>query len=198
MSWKILQILEIGKRDLWVSSQWSTVLCLVAQLCLTVCDPMDCSPPGSSVHGTLQAGILEWVAIPSSRGSSQPRDQSQVSCTAGRFFTSGATKEAQEYWRGEPIPSPVDLPDPGIKLGSPEFQADSLPAELPGKPLNSKAVRNIVKILNFCKRGLALHLPAMHYWLLLSELQTSCVLSHPSASQTSGEVHPREQQRRQQ
>ena len=73
----------------------------------------------------------------------------------------------------------MDLPDPGIKLGSPEFQADSLPAELPGKPLNSKAVRNTVKILNFyCKRCLALHLPAMHNRLLLCELQTSCVLSH--------------------
>ena len=49
------------------------------QLCLTLCDPMDCSPPGSSVHGILQARILEWVAMPSSRGSSQPRDQTCVS-----------------------------------------------------------------------------------------------------------------------
>ena len=57
------------------------------QSCLTLCDPMDGSPPGSSVHGILQARILEWVAMPSSRGSSQPRDQTQVSCTAGRFFT---------------------------------------------------------------------------------------------------------------
>ena len=44
------------------------------QSCLTLCNPMDCSPPGSSVHGILQAGILEWVAIPFSRGSSQPQD----------------------------------------------------------------------------------------------------------------------------
>ena len=49
------------------------VLCLVAQSCLTLCDPMDCSPPDSSVHGILQAKILEWVAMPSLRGSSQPR-----------------------------------------------------------------------------------------------------------------------------
>ena len=49
------------------------------QLCPTVCDPMDCSPPGSSVHGISQASILEWVAISFSRGSSQPRDQTQVS-----------------------------------------------------------------------------------------------------------------------
>ena len=60
---------------------------LVAQLCQTLCDPMDCSPPGSSVHGILQARIVEWVIIPFSKGSSRPRDQTQVSCIAGRFFT---------------------------------------------------------------------------------------------------------------
>ena len=52
----------------------------VAQLCLTLCDPMDCSPPGSSVHGILQARILEWVPISSSRGSSRPRNWTPVSC----------------------------------------------------------------------------------------------------------------------
>ena len=57
------------------------------QSCLNLCNPMDCSPPGSSVHGILQARILEWVAMPSSRGSSGPRDQTWISCTAGRFFT---------------------------------------------------------------------------------------------------------------
>ena len=51
------------------------------------CDPMDCSLSGSSVHGILQARILEWIAMPSSRGSSQPKDQTQVSWIAGRFFT---------------------------------------------------------------------------------------------------------------
>ena len=70
------------------------LLCvLVAQACLTLCDSMDCSLPGSFVHGIVQARILEWVAIPSSRGSSQPRDRTWVSCIAGRFFTIGATKE---------------------------------------------------------------------------------------------------------
>ena len=48
------------------------------QLCPTLCDPMDCSPPGSSVHGILQARLLQWVALPSSRGSSQPKDQTHV------------------------------------------------------------------------------------------------------------------------
>ena len=60
---------------------------LVAQSCPTLCDPIDCSRPGSSVHGILQARILEWVAIPFSWGPSQPRDQARVSCTAGRLFT---------------------------------------------------------------------------------------------------------------
>ena len=90
----------------------------VAQLCLPLCDPMDCSPPGSSIHGIFQARLLEWVAIafsawtiyivpgipqarilewvafPSSRGSSQPTDQTQVPCIAGGFLTSWAIREA--------------------------------------------------------------------------------------------------------
>ena len=64
-----------------------SVCVLVTQSCLTLCDPMDYSLPGSSGHGILQARILEWVAFPFSRGSSRPRDQTQVSCIAGRFFT---------------------------------------------------------------------------------------------------------------
>ena len=59
------------------------------------CDPMD-----YTVHGILQARILEWVAFPFSKGSSQPGDQTQVFRIAGRFFTSWATREAQEYWSG--------------------------------------------------------------------------------------------------
>ena len=55
---------------------------------------MDCSLPGSAVHGILQARILEWVAMTFSRGSSQPRDWTRVSCIAGRFFTIWATREA--------------------------------------------------------------------------------------------------------
>ena len=67
----------------------------VTQSCLTLCNHMDCSPPGSSVHGILQVRILEWVAIPFSRGPSWPQDQTQVFWIAGRFFTSWATREAQ-------------------------------------------------------------------------------------------------------
>ena len=73
----------------------------VAQSCLTLCVPMDCSLPGSSVHGLSQVGILEWVAIPSSRGSSQSRDRAWVSHITGRFFTVWATSISQvcTIWR---------------------------------------------------------------------------------------------------
>ena len=64
------------------------------QLYLTLWDPVDCSLPGPSVHGVLQARTLEWVAVPFSRGSSWPRDRTWVSCIAGRFFTIWVTREA--------------------------------------------------------------------------------------------------------
>ena len=70
-------------------------VCLVIsrhQSWLTLCNPMDCSPPGSSVHGIFQARIVEWVTMPSCRVPSQPGDQTQVSCTAGGFFTVWATR----------------------------------------------------------------------------------------------------------
>ena len=84
-----------------VESDWIIITGLlweseVPQSCLTLCDPMDCSPPGSSVHGILQARILEWVAISFSRGSSQARDRTQVSRIAGRRFNLWATREAQK------------------------------------------------------------------------------------------------------
>ena len=66
---------------------------LVTQLRPTFCNPMACGPSGSSVCGILQARILQWVAISFCRGSSRPRDQTRVSCIAGRFFTVWATRE---------------------------------------------------------------------------------------------------------
>ena len=69
----------------------------VAQSCPTLCDLVDCSLPGSSIHGILQTRILEWVAISFSRGSSRPRDRTQVSCIGGRRFNLWATREAR--WR---------------------------------------------------------------------------------------------------
>ena len=60
------------------------------------CDPMDCSLSGSSIHGIFQARVLEWIAISFSRGSSQPQNQTWVSCIAGRCFTIWATREASK------------------------------------------------------------------------------------------------------
>ena len=68
----------------------------IAQSCPTLCDPMDCSPPGSSIHGILQARVLEWGAISFSRGSSWPRDQTQVSRIAGWCFNLWATWKAPQ------------------------------------------------------------------------------------------------------
>ena len=70
---------------------------LFSQSYPVLCDPVDCSSPGSSVHGILQARILEWVAISFSRESSLPRDPIQISCTAGRFFAIWATRETPKY-----------------------------------------------------------------------------------------------------
>ena len=84
-----------------------TSLCLVAQSCLTLCNPMDCSPTSWTVAhraplsmGILQARKLEWVATPSSRGSSQPGDPIQISWIAGGFFTVWTTRKTNEYWSG--------------------------------------------------------------------------------------------------
>ena len=74
-------------------------LVLVTQLYPTLCDPMDCSPPGSSVHGILQARILAWVAIQFLRGSSWPRSQTRVSRIAGRFFTVYHNRFISSNWR---------------------------------------------------------------------------------------------------
>ena len=69
-----------------ISRMFILMCAKLLQSCLTICNPMDCSLPGSSVHGILQARILEWVAISYSRGSSQLKDQTHVSCVsyAGR------------------------------------------------------------------------------------------------------------------
>ena len=85
------------------NSPWTKSESEVAQLCPTLCDPMDCSLPGSSVHRIFQARVLEWVAISFSRGSSRPRDQTQVSHVAGRRFTIWATRKApNQMWCHNP------------------------------------------------------------------------------------------------
>ena len=151
-------------------SNWS-----VAQSCPTLCNPMDCSLQGSSVHGISQARMLEWVAISFSKGSSWPRDWTQVSYIAGRFFTIWATREAQIYrvatyyhiplsmgfprqecWSGLQFPSPQDLPNPVIEHRSCislALQADSLSAEPLGKS-KYKVKRRCCSLYN-CRESLA-------------------------------------------
>ena len=121
---------------------------------LTLCDPMDYSLPCSSVYGTLQGRIMEWVAISFSRVPYWPGDRTWISPIAGRFFTVWKWKSPStvwlfaipwtnqsmeffkpEYFSGKPFPSPGDLPNPGIEPKSPTLQAESLPVEPPGKPL---------------------------------------------------------------
>ena len=75
-----------------ISRKWSEVV----QSCLTLCDPMDCSLPGSSIHGIFQARVLEWVASSFSRGFSQPRDWTWISRIVGRHFTVWATRDGNQ------------------------------------------------------------------------------------------------------
>ena len=98
-SYQSLWISCLGLTQFEATAEKDSVV-LVVQSCPTVCDPMDCSLPGSSLHGILQVRILEWkkkkrilewIAIPFSRGSSWPRDWTQVSCVAGSLFTVWAT-----------------------------------------------------------------------------------------------------------
>ena len=87
--------------DFMVSQLYLSYVCAkLLQSCPTLQDPMDCSPPGSSVHGILQARILEWVAMPSSRGSSPPRDRTCIyfgSCVAASFFTTEPPGKPELY-----------------------------------------------------------------------------------------------------
>ena len=93
---RVLTVVSVGG-DRWGSLR-RFCCCLVSKLCPTLFDPMDCSPPGFSVHGILQAGILEWDAISSSRGSFRSRDQTHVSYIGRRILHHWATWEAKKPW----------------------------------------------------------------------------------------------------
>ena len=97
---------------LWRQMKWNEV----AQSCPTLCEPMDRSPPGSSVHGIFQARILGWVAISFSRGSSRLRDRTQVSLIAGRHFNLWAT--SRRTWREMHLPSLNNIHTLGFPGGS--------------------------------------------------------------------------------
>ena len=103
---------------------------LVAQSCPTLCDPVECSPQSTSVHGIIQARILEWVAMPSSSGSFQPRDQTQVSHIAGRVFTIWAPRKPTITGVGILSLLQGNFPTQELNQGL-LLQVDSLPAELP-------------------------------------------------------------------
>ena len=96
LSFLVFLMLDLKSPDQCLLPSWNRAVCLVAQSCLTLCDHMYCRWPGSSVHGIFQTRILVWLAVPSSRESSQIRDQTQVSCITGRVFTIWATREAQK------------------------------------------------------------------------------------------------------
>ena len=94
----------------------------VAQSCPTICSPTD-----YTAHGILQARILEWAAFPFPRGSSQPRDRTQVSRIAGRFFTSWATREAQNFsYKHKTEPSLVSFPTQSVGVSESPFVASLL------------------------------------------------------------------------
>ena len=100
-------------------------VCLVAQSCPTLSNPIDCNPPGSSVHGIFQARILDWVAISFSRGPSWPRNQTHVSCTAGRFFTTeppGKTRWRVKTGNFQLNYSDANLPNTTVQLSQLPFK----------------------------------------------------------------------------
>ena len=96
----------MNPRKLFLQSKICCCCWLVTKSCPTLCDPVDYSPPGSSVHGISQARILEWVAIAFSRGSSWPRDWTPAPALAGRFFTTEPPGKPSVYmtedWIGWP------------------------------------------------------------------------------------------------
>ena len=89
----IFQVIALILYYLWNKTGFSLLWWFSCQVVSNSWDPMDHRPPDSSAHGISQARIWEWVAISFSRGSPQPRDQTQISCIAGGFFTDGATRE---------------------------------------------------------------------------------------------------------
>ena len=127
---------QIHLRD-FTLSLWTipcAVLCLVTQSCLTLCDPMDCSPPHSSVHGD-SPGKNTGVGCHTLLQGIFPTQGSNPGLPHCRWICYSLSHQgSQEYRSGQPIPSPGELPDPGIELGSLALQEDSLLAKLPRKP----------------------------------------------------------------
>ena len=109
-----------------------SMLCLVAQSCATLCHPMDCSPPGSSVHG--DSPCKSGLPFPSLGDLFNPGIQSRSLTLQADSLLPEILGKPKNTGVGN-LPCPGHLPNPGIKPGSPALQADSLPVELLGKPL---------------------------------------------------------------
>ena len=114
--------MEIKTVNLIAGSIKSSRVCVCvkvwkSQSCLTLYDPMDCSLPGSSIHGIFQARVLEWIAISFSRGSSRPSNQTRVSHIAGRLFTIWATRKALNDDTIVSNEEPISFPSPSYMLG---------------------------------------------------------------------------------
>ena len=143
----------------------------VTQSCTTLCDPMDCS-----VHGNLQARILEWVAFPFSRGSSWPRNQTKVSCIAGGFFTNWAIKEAPQREASPPtgrryLPSsyshPVFVPHPISKWATRPQSHSLYPGYKSG--LRTPVQRQFSLELARCSNSVS-HSNKLYFLLILSHV----------------------------
>ena len=131
---------------MYVCKNWTVKKAAAAakslQSCLTLCDPIDLSPPGSPVPGILQARTLEWVAISFTNAWKWKVKVKSLSCvrpsptpwTAAYQAPLSMDFSRQEYQSGLPFPSPGDLPNPGIKTVYPAFEGNFLTAKPPGKP----------------------------------------------------------------
>ena len=128
------------------------------QSCLTLCDPIDCNLPGSSVHGILQARTLEWVAISLSKRNYRKKDSevtqscptlgNPVDCNPPGSSVHGILQARIMEWVAISISR--DVPDPGIEPRSPSLEADTLPSEPPGSTIKrfktAKQRKNIRKL----------------------------------------------------
>ena len=121
--------------NMWSNIPPCQICAKLLQWCPILCGPMDCSPPGSSVHGLLQARTLEWVAISFSRGSSWPRDWTQVSHIAGRRFNLWATRYQAIFDWGFPAGSDF----PGGSDGKVSAYTAGGPGSIPGSPFSSRS-----------------------------------------------------------
>ena len=159
--------MQFSKQEYCAATATATSL----QSCPTLCNPVDSSPPGSPIHGILQARTLEWVAtfllqcikvksesevVQSCLTLSDPMDCSLPGSSVHGIFQArvlewGAIAFSEQYCSGLLFPSPGDLPDPGIKPVSPVWQADSSPLSHAGKPTKLSYIISIIIFAFLCK-----------------------------------------------